>query len=208
MLCPVRELLVYLRLTSPAANHPRHLFISPRSSSRSLSKNGLSYILRDIIHEAGASREVDVPVRAHSIRGSLPLLPFTRIGPFPASCLRLPGGLILCSLPFTSKTSTLSLKVFIPWGCSWRRGSRSVSSHLFLLVAGGGGESSCLSFLLLCSSGFSSGPYSVACLIRPVEQLCIFLLSLFPFGFSLFLTFLYIGLYIAFIPHLYCIGAV
>ena len=34
-----------------------------------MSKNGISYFLREVIHEAGASRKVGVPVRAHSIRG-------------------------------------------------------------------------------------------------------------------------------------------
>ena len=50
-------------------NRPRRLFVSPRSPSCSMSKNGISYFLREVIHEAGASRELDVPVLAHSIKG-------------------------------------------------------------------------------------------------------------------------------------------
>ena len=69
LLCPVRALCIYLSRTSSAANRPRHLFVSPCSPFRSMSKNGISYFLREVIHEAGASREVGVPVRAHNIRG-------------------------------------------------------------------------------------------------------------------------------------------
>ena len=50
-------------------NRPRHLFVSPHTPSRAMSKNGISYFLREVIHEAGASRKVDVPVHAHSVRG-------------------------------------------------------------------------------------------------------------------------------------------
>ena len=69
LLCPVRALWLYLQRTSAVPNRPRHLFVSPRSPSRSMSKNGISYFVREVIHEAGASREVGVPVRTHSIRG-------------------------------------------------------------------------------------------------------------------------------------------
>ena len=69
LLCPVRALRVYLLRTSSVANRPRHLFVSPRSPSRSMSKNGISYFLREVIHEMGASREVGIPVCAHSIKG-------------------------------------------------------------------------------------------------------------------------------------------
>ena len=31
--------------------------------------NGISYFLKEVIHEAGASREVGLPVHAHSVRG-------------------------------------------------------------------------------------------------------------------------------------------
>ena len=69
LLCPVKALWVYLRRTFSFANCPRHLFVSPCSTSRSMSMDGISYFLRVVIHEAGASREVGVPVRAHSIKG-------------------------------------------------------------------------------------------------------------------------------------------
>ena len=60
---------LYLSRTSSVANHPRCLFVSPLSPSRSMSKNSISYFLCEVINEVGANREVGVPVRAHSIRG-------------------------------------------------------------------------------------------------------------------------------------------
>ena len=69
LLCPVRTLRLYLHRTSSLPRRPHHLFVLPRSTSRPMSKNGISYFLREVIHEADASREVGVPVRAHSIRG-------------------------------------------------------------------------------------------------------------------------------------------
>ena len=69
LLCPVRALRLYLQQTSSLSRRPCHLFVSPRSPSRSVSKNGISYFLREVIDEVGASRGVGVLVRAHSIRG-------------------------------------------------------------------------------------------------------------------------------------------
>ena len=45
------------------------LFVSPRRSSHSLSKNAVSFFLREVIHEADAARPEVGSVRAHSIRG-------------------------------------------------------------------------------------------------------------------------------------------
>ena len=50
-------------------NCPSHLFVSLRTPTCAMSKNGISYFLREVIHEAGASREVGVPIRAHGFRG-------------------------------------------------------------------------------------------------------------------------------------------
>ena len=49
LLCPVRALCVFLRRTSSLSPRPRSLFVAPRSPSRSLSKNALSYFLRSVI---------------------------------------------------------------------------------------------------------------------------------------------------------------
>ena len=47
---------------------PRSLFVSPRRP-RALSKNAVSFFLREVIHQAEAGQPEVGPVRAHSIRG-------------------------------------------------------------------------------------------------------------------------------------------
>ena len=69
LLCPVRALCIYLRRTDSFSPFPRRLFISPRLPSCSLSKNAVSFFLREAIHYAGASRPEVGSVRAHSISG-------------------------------------------------------------------------------------------------------------------------------------------
>ena len=69
LLCPVRCLREYVRRTSGGVNRPRRLFVSPRNPSRVMSKNAISYFLREVITESGASKEPGVVPRAHSIRG-------------------------------------------------------------------------------------------------------------------------------------------
>ena len=69
LLCPVRSLREYLRRTSSFVNCPRRLFVSPRSPSRAMSKNGISFLLREVVVQSGASSEGGAAPRAHSIRG-------------------------------------------------------------------------------------------------------------------------------------------
>ena len=70
LLCPVRAFNVYLRRTSSFVVRTSSLFVSPRSPSRPISKNVVSYFLREVISEAGAIRQdVAAPLRAHSVRG-------------------------------------------------------------------------------------------------------------------------------------------
>ena len=55
------------------------LFVSPRSPSRPISKNAVSYFLREVISEAGAVRQdVAAPLRAHSVRGVATSVSFLR----------------------------------------------------------------------------------------------------------------------------------
>ena len=70
LLCPVRALRSYLSHTSSLAPRPRTLFVSPRSPSCSLSKNALSFFLRDVISSAYSSSSSSAPSssRAHSVR--------------------------------------------------------------------------------------------------------------------------------------------
>ena len=55
LLCPVRSLSAYMTRTSQVVNRPRWLFVSPKCPSRAMSKNGISYMLRELIVQSGAS---------------------------------------------------------------------------------------------------------------------------------------------------------
>ena len=68
LLCPVCALREYLKRTSSFVDRPRRLFVSPRSPSHAVSKNGISYLLQEVIFESGACKEDGVALRAHSIR--------------------------------------------------------------------------------------------------------------------------------------------
>ena len=64
--CPVRALRCYLSRTSSLPSRPRSLFVSPRSPSRPLSKNALSFFLRSVIAEAYYSSGLSLPARSSS----------------------------------------------------------------------------------------------------------------------------------------------
>ena len=68
LLCPVRALLIYLDRLSTLSPLRRRLFVSPRRPSHPLSKNAVSFFLRDVISFAGASRPEVGRLRAHDIR--------------------------------------------------------------------------------------------------------------------------------------------
>ena len=68
LLCPVRSLSEYVWRTSRFVNHPRRLFVSPRCPSRAMSKNGISFFLREVIVKPASSSEVVAAPKARSIR--------------------------------------------------------------------------------------------------------------------------------------------
>ena len=68
LLCPVRALCIYLDRLSTLSPLRRRLFVSPSRPSRPLSKNAISFFLRDVISSAGASRPEVGRLRAHDIR--------------------------------------------------------------------------------------------------------------------------------------------
>ena len=68
LLCPVRALSAYLDRTSRIVDRPRRLFVSSKCPSRAMSKNGISYMLREVIVQSGASSRSGQIPRAHSIR--------------------------------------------------------------------------------------------------------------------------------------------
>ena len=69
LLCPVRSLSEYIARTSKFVDRPRRLFVSPRCPSRAMSRNGISYFLREVIVHSGASSEAVAPPKAHSMLG-------------------------------------------------------------------------------------------------------------------------------------------
>ena len=69
LLCPVRSLSAFLDRISTIVNRPRRLFVSSKCPSRAMSKNGISYLLRELIVQSGASSQSGQVPRARSIRG-------------------------------------------------------------------------------------------------------------------------------------------
>ena len=79
-LCPVRALQIYLCRTYSLSPRPRSLFVSPRSPTRALSKNALSFFLRSVICLSFPSSSTPPPSssRAHSIRAVSTSAAFSR----------------------------------------------------------------------------------------------------------------------------------
>ena len=67
MPCPL--LSEYVARTSRFVDRPRRLFVSPSNPSRAMSKNGISFLLREVIVHSGASPNDVAAPKAHSIRG-------------------------------------------------------------------------------------------------------------------------------------------
>ena len=79
LLCPVRMIKFYLRQTKDLSPRSPNLFVSPRCRHRAITKNAISYFLRETISGAGALRASEgQALRAHSIRGVSTSLTFTR----------------------------------------------------------------------------------------------------------------------------------
>ena len=65
-LCPVCALRLYLSRTASLPSRPRSLFVSPRSPAHSLSKNTLSFFIREVIGEAYSSAGRSLPSSSSS----------------------------------------------------------------------------------------------------------------------------------------------
>ena len=68
VLCLVRAVRYLRRAARSVEFTPSRLFVSPSDPRRSMSKNGMSFFLRQLITESGAVSS-SVPPRAHDIRG-------------------------------------------------------------------------------------------------------------------------------------------
>ena len=78
LLCPVRALSIYLQRTKGLAGHASSLFVLPRRPSQAISKNALSFFLREVIRDSSAIVTSSAPVRAHSIHGVATSVSFLR----------------------------------------------------------------------------------------------------------------------------------
>ena len=67
LLCPVRALRLYLLRARSLSPRRHRLFVSPRRPSRAMSKNAVSFFLREIITAAGAARHQVGSLWAHEV---------------------------------------------------------------------------------------------------------------------------------------------
>ena len=143
LLCPVRALRIYLDRTLSLAPNRRRLFVSPSCPTSALSKNAVSFFLREVIHGAEATRPEAGTVRAHDIRGVSTSVAFHRSWSVSAvlDAATWSSSSVFTSFFFTCKTFSTSFKVFALWVRSWRRVRGSSSPHLFSICSRGGGDS-------------------------------------------------------------------
>ena len=79
LLCPVRALTYYLVATGSVLPRPSVLFVTPRDRLRGITKNAISYFIRETIRGAGALHPSEGQgVRAHSVRGVSTSMAFHR----------------------------------------------------------------------------------------------------------------------------------
>ena len=124
LICPVCALRLYLYRTASISPRPCFLFVSPRSPFRSLSKNALSFFLRDVISNAYSSSSPAPPFTSGSssapsfrrlivcvgllLRELLCVIPL-----FPPLLLRRRGLQLRSSPPISLKFSFLLLMVLV-----------------------------------------------------------------------------------------------
>ena len=142
LLCPVRALRLYLFRTASLPSRPRSLFVSPRSPSRSLSKNALSFFIHEVIAEVYSSAGYSLPFAPSSSSFSVSSSSSSR----PRSSLRAHGvcGVAAscsfhCNAPLASilESATWSSPVFSPYYLSDVQFSSSSGYGLGPLVAAG-----------------------------------------------------------------------
>ena len=139
LLCPVRALRVYRDRTRPLAPVRHRLFGSPRRLSCALSKNAVSFFLRDVIIVACASRSGLGSVRAHDIREVSTSVTFLLNWSVSAVLESATWGSSSVFASFIFATFNTNTMAFALWVRLWLRVRGSCSPHLFLTCSGGGG---------------------------------------------------------------------
>ena len=115
LLCPVRALRFYLHRTRSLSPLRHRLFVSPRRPSRAMSKNAVSFFLREVIHAAGALGLRLVPFGLMKSAACPRLSRSTVTGQFPL-CLSPPlGPPVRSFLPFTCATYNTNMMACFLW---------------------------------------------------------------------------------------------
>ena len=144
LLCPVRSLSTYLDRTSGIVNRPRRLFVSSRCPFRAVSKNGISYLLWEVIVQSGATSQSGQVLERIALEALLSHLPFSVTGLFGAFWRRPLGvrtqflHLFICGIYLFIQME------FTLWVLSLLLVNALVNSHRFVTSGGGGGVRSCL----------------------------------------------------------------
>ena len=95
--CPVRAIKFLRKAARSASYIPSRLFVSSRNMERAMSKNAMSFYLRQLIVDSGAV-STSRPPRAHDIRGIATSLNYYS-NLFPTFCKLLRGSRTVFSLP-------------------------------------------------------------------------------------------------------------
>ena len=112
--CPVRAIKFLRKATRSASYIPSRLFVSPRNPERAMSRNAISFSLRQLITGGGAVSS-SRPPGAHDICYVPQLL---QLSLFPTLCKLLCGGQSVSSLLDTSKR-TLPLRIISGDSALW-----------------------------------------------------------------------------------------
>ena len=95
VLCPVRTICYLRRAARSVEFTPSRLFVSPSDPKRTMSKNAMSFFLRQLITESGAVSSL-VPQRTHDIQGIAASLNYYSILSISAVKRQLHGSLTEC----------------------------------------------------------------------------------------------------------------
>ena len=125
LVCPVRCLLAYIKRTSNIQSRPKSLFLSPGNPSRAISKNGISFFLRELISNYGLlGAQEGLAPRAHSIRSMATSLAFKKN-------IAIPRILEAATWRSNSVFASFYLKdVAIEFGDLWRLGPLVVAGQV------------------------------------------------------------------------------
>ena len=121
LLCPVRALRLYLLRARSLSPCRHHLFISPRCHSHAMSKNAVSFFLREVISAAGAARPQLDPSGLMKSAACPHLSRSTVTGRFPLSLSQPLGPPVRCFLLSIYAISNTSMMACFLWVHSWLR---------------------------------------------------------------------------------------